>query len=188
MTTANPFDPSKPLLLEGLQYKDLDGMMKPTIHVDEFAAKLGDDADVIVLSFFVRDRQAARDLMAWFEKGYDFVLDADVSPGEIKPGRYLVYVEIRRRSAAARHIETLLDDLSTLTEFDAADWTVHHSDGEFDWNQQDFAKYIPLTPDAYRARNDEDLNDVRTAAGIEPKKIYEPTTESLALQSLAGIR
>ena len=82
------------LLLETLQYKDLEGVMKPTIHVDEFAAKMGDDNDIMVLSFFVRDKAAAKDLMNWFEKGYDFVLDADVSPGEVKPNRYLVYVEI----------------------------------------------------------------------------------------------
>jgi hypothetical protein len=49
-------------------------MMKPTIHVDEFAAKMGDDDDIIVLSFFVRDLSAAKDLVGWFEKGYDFVL------------------------------------------------------------------------------------------------------------------
>jgi len=188
MTTPNPFDPSKPLLLEGLQYKDLDGMLKPTIHVDEFAAKLGDDDDVIVLSFFVRDRQAARDLMSWFEKGYDFVLDADVSPGEIKPNRYLVYVEIRRRSSAPRLIETLLDDLSTLTEFEPQDWTVHYNNGEFNWDQDEFAKHIALTPDAYRADHEDDLNDVRTAAGIEPKKIHEPGEDVKALQSAAGIR
>ena len=40
----NPYKP----LLEGLQYRDLEGMMKPTIHVDEFAAKMGDDDDIIV--------------------------------------------------------------------------------------------------------------------------------------------
>lgn len=188
MNIPNPFAPSKPLLTEGLQYKDLDGMMKPTIHVDEFSAKLGDDADVIVISFFVRDRQAARDLMGWFEKGYDFVLDADVSPGEIKPGRYLVYVEIRRRSAAPNHIKVLLDDLSTLTEFEPKDWTVHYSDGKFAWDQGEFAKLIPLTPDAYRARNQDDLNEVRAAAGIETKPVHEITKESRMLQSLAGIR
>ena len=86
---SNPFNPAQPLLLEGLKYKDLDGMMKPTVHVDEFASKMGDDDDVIVISFFVRDLGAAKDLVSWFEKGYDFVLDADRSPGEIKPNRYL---------------------------------------------------------------------------------------------------
>ena len=52
----NPFNHNlQPLvpLFEGLQYKDLDGMMKSTMHVDEFAAKMGDDADIIVISFFV---------------------------------------------------------------------------------------------------------------------------------------
>jgi hypothetical protein len=92
--------PHRQSLLEGLGYKDLEGILKPTIHIDEFSSKMGDDDDIIVLSFFTRDKGAAKDLMNWFEKGYDFVLDADQSPGEIKPNRYLVYVEMRRRRAA----------------------------------------------------------------------------------------
>lgn len=185
----NPFNnPKLQPLLEGLQYKDLDGMMKATMHVDEFAAKMGDDADIIVLSFFVRDQQAAKDLMGWFEKGYDFVLDADRSPGEIKPNRYLVYVEIRRRSAAPQHIQQLLEDLSTLTEHEPADWQWRYQDKDYNWDEQQFADIVPLTPRAYREQSDDDLNEVRTAAGITPKKIHKPTTESLVLQSLAGIR
>ena len=46
----------------------MEGMLKPTVHVDEFASKMGDDDDVIVLSFFVRSEQAADDLVNWFEK------------------------------------------------------------------------------------------------------------------------
>ena len=176
------------MLAEGLQYKDLDGIMKPTMHVDEFSSKMGDDEDIIVLSFFVRDLQAAKDLMGWFEKGYDFVIDADRSPGEIKPSRYLVYVEIRRRSAAPQHIQQLLEDLSTLTEHEPADWQWRYQDQDYNWDEQQFADIVPLTPRAYREQTDDDLNEVRTAAGIAPKKIHEPTTESLVLQSLAGIR
>ena len=70
----------------------MEGLLKPTIHVDEFSSKMGDDDEIIVASFFVRDKSAAKDLMNWFEKGYDFVIDSDMSPGEIKPNRYLVYV------------------------------------------------------------------------------------------------
>ena len=121
-------------LLEGLQYKDLDGMLKSTVHIDEFASKMGDDEDIIVASFFVRDLQAAKDLVGWFEKGYDFVLDADRSPGEIKPSRYLVYVELRRRKSAARNIATLLDDLSTLTEFSPEDWTMRYEGKTQPWD------------------------------------------------------
>lgn len=175
-------------LLEGLQYKDLDGMMKPTIHIDEFTSKMGDDADIVVVSFFVRDLQAAKDLVNWFEKGYDFVLDADRSPGEIKPSRYLVYVELRRRSTIPGQIQDLLSDLGTLTEFDLSDWRWRYENKDYDWDEDEFAKIVPCTPNAYRRTHDEELNDVRSAAGIAPKKIHEPTTESLSLQSLAGIR
>ena len=73
-------------------------MIKPTIHIDEFSSKMGEDDDVAVASFYVTDEQAAQDLVGWFEKGYDFVLDADRSPGEIDPNKYLVYVELKRRT------------------------------------------------------------------------------------------
>jgi hypothetical protein len=184
----NPFNPAKPLLLEGLEYKDMEGLMKPTIFVDEFAAKMGDDDDIIVISFFVRDLQAAKDLMAWFEKGYDFVLDADRSPGEIKPGRYLVYVELRRRSTAPVNINTLLDDLASLTEFDTADWRMSYKGNETDWSEEAFAEQVPLTPDAYRKRYEGDLNEMRVAAGIAPRRIHEPREDVRALQSMAGLR
>ena len=43
-------------LTEGLEYKDMVGILKPTMHVDEFSSKMGDDDDVIVVSFFVSRR------------------------------------------------------------------------------------------------------------------------------------
>jgi hypothetical protein len=175
-------------LLEGLQYKDLDGMMKSTIHIDEFASKMGDDDDIIVLSFFVRDLQAAKDLTNWFEKGYDFVLDADQSPGEIKPNRYLVYIEMRRRNAAPRQIQEVLDDLNTLTEFDADDWTMVYKKKRHDWSPETFAKLVPLTPNEYRESIEGDLNEMRVAAGLDVKPIYTKISKDLqAMQAAAGI-
>lgn len=174
-------------LSEALQYKDLEGMMKSTVHVDEFAAKMGDDDDIIVISFFVRDKAAAKDLMNWFEKGYDFVLDADKSPGEIKPGRYLVYVEIRRRSTAPGNVERLLSDLSTLTEYDPEDWTLHYKGKHVPWSEEAFASLVPCTPDAYRKTHEDELNEMRTAAGIEPKRIHEVKPDVRSLQAMAGL-
>lgn len=176
-------------LFESLGFKDLDGLMKPTIHVDEFSSKMGDDDDIIVLSFFVRDPQAAKDLMNWFEKGYDFVLDADKSPGEIKPNRYLVYVEIRRRSTAGGHVETLLNDLNTLTEFeDSSAWTMHYKNKEIPFSRDTFDATVPLTPKAYRDKYEKDLNEVRIAAGMPVVTTYDPKDRELqAIQSAAGI-
>jgi len=162
--------------------------MKPTIHVDEFSSKMGDDDDIIVISFFVRDQQAAKDLMMWFEKGYDFILDADRSPGEIKPNRYLVYVELRRRSTAGGHVEELLHDLNTLTEYELDDWEMHYKDQHVPFTRDTFESLVPMSPRAYRERYDQDLNEVRSAAGLPVMVTYDRQDPALqSIQSAAGI-
>ncbi len=167
----------------------MEGLMKPTVHVDEFSSKMGDDDDIIVVSFFIRDEQAAKDLMNWFEKGYDFVIDADRSPGEIKPNRYLVYVELRRRSTAGAQVEELLNDLSSLTEFDdSSDWTMHYRGKEVPFTRDEFDRLVPLSPKAYREKIDTDLNEMRIAAGVQPVSNYDKKDPALqAIQSAAGI-
>ena len=162
-------------------------LFRSTVHVDEFSSKMGDDEDIIVLSFFVRSKAAARDLMGWFEKGYDFVLDADMSPGEIKPNRYLVYLEMRRRSSAAKNINELLSDLGTLTEFEPDDWIMTYKGKDHPWSQEQFEQLVPLTPKQYVAATESGLNEMRVAAGIETKKIHQVTPELRALQAAAGI-
>ena len=176
-------------LFESIDFKELEGLMKPTIHVDEFSSKMGDDDDIIVISFFIRDAQAAKDLMSWFEKGYDFVLDADRSPGEIKPNRYLVYVEIRRRSTAGGHVEMLLNDLNTLTEFEDSDaWTMHYKGKEIPFSRDTFDQTVPTSPKAYRDRYEGDLNEMRVAAGMPVVTTYDKKDRALqAIQSAAGI-
>lgn len=177
----------KTQLSEGLEYKDLVGMMKPTVHVDEFASKMGEDDDIIVASFYVRSRQAAKDLENWFEKGYDWVLDAATSPGEIKPGRYLVYVEMRRRSSAGRNLATAIEDLSTLTEFKPAAWSMVYGRQELPFSQEEFDRVVPLSPKDYRKHAEEDLNEMRAAAGIEPVQIHTRERDIRQLQTAAGI-
>jgi hypothetical protein len=174
-------------LFETLEYKDMVGVIKPTIHVDEFASKMGDDDDIIVISFFVRSQSAARDLMNWFEKGYDWILDADVSPGEIKSNRYLVYIELRRRTAAGRQITEIIDDLETLTEFKSEDWIMHYEGQSQPFSQETFDRTVPLSPKEYRRRKESDLNEMRAAAGIDTVQIYERDSDIIQLQSAAGI-
>jgi hypothetical protein len=115
-------------------------------------------------------------------------MDADRSPGEIKPNRYLVYIELRRRSTAPQHLQMLLDDLGTLTEFEPTDWVMHYNGRETPWSEQAFAKLVPLTPDAYRASHQGDLNEMRAAAGLPTRSVYTPKSDVLVLQSMAGIR
>ena len=179
---------SNPFVFESLEYKDMEGLLKPEIHVDEFTSKMGEDDDIIVVSFFVRDPNAAKDLMNWFEKGYDFVIDADRSPGEIKPNRFLVYVEIRRRSTAGAHVEQLLEDLSTLTEFETKDWSMVYDGKTVPFSRDEFDRTVPLSPKAYRETHEGELNEMRVAAGIPTKTIYEKDDPEIqALQAAAGL-
>ena len=182
----NPFSHLRCNLAESLEYKDMEGLVKPEIHVDEFASKMGDDDDIITISFYVRDPQAASDLVNWFERGYDWVIDADRSPGEIKTNRYLVYVELRRRRAAADFVNELLDDMSTLTEFDAGDWSMVYDGKEVPYSKEEFERLVPLSPREYRERKEHDLNEMRVAAGL-PVKASKASKDLQSLQAAAGI-
>lgn len=178
---------TKHLLSETLEYKAMVGMLKSAIHVDEFASKMGDDQDIIVISFYVRNEQAAKDLVNWFEKGYDWVLDADRSPGEIRPGRYLVYVEMQRRSTAGVKVSDMIDDLGTLTEFDRDDWSMTYQDQTVPFTTDTFDRMIPRSPREYREQREQGLNEMRVAAGLHPLVTIDSTPEIRSLQSAAGI-
>jgi len=162
-------------------------MMKPTIHIDEFASKMGDDDEIVVASFFVRDPQAAKDLVNWFEKGYDSVLDADMSPGEIKPNRYLVYVEMKRRSNTAEKLQEMLDDFHTLTEHEGSGWTMHYRDEDYPFSIDTFNRLVPTSPAEYRRRQETDLNEMRHASGIPVKQIYKRERDLDWLRNSSGL-
>ncbi len=172
---------------EGLGYKDLEKMLKPEIHIDEFASKMGDDDKISVLSFLTKSQAAAADLINWFESGYDFVMDADKSPGEIKHNRYVVYVEMQRRTSLPERVEELLDDLQTLTEFEPKDWTVVYGDQEMPFSVEAIEQMVPLSPKKYRERTETGLNSVREAAGIPPVSVYEKNQTTTDIQEQAGI-
>lgn len=168
---------TKRLLNEGLEYKSLESMVKPTLHIDEFSSKMGDDDDIAVASFYVTDDQAARDLVSWFEKGYDFILDADKSPGEIDTNKYLVYVEMKRRTSLPENLATLLDDLSTLTEHDGSGWMVSYDGKDFEFSEEAVKKHVPLSPKTYRSMKDGELNKMRNIAGLKERQIEEPAQD-----------
>jgi hypothetical protein len=175
-------------LNEGLEFKDMEGIVKPTVFIDEFSSKMGSDDEVSVVSFYVRNNRAADDLVNWFEKGYDFVLDADRSPGEVKPNRYLVYVEMKRRNSLPAWIAELLNDLSTLTEHESEhNWTVGYKGEEFPFTVEDVRSRVILSPIKYREMKEAGLNEMRVAAGIKPKSIRNNDADIKNFAALAGL-
>ena len=103
-------------LSESLHAGDLRDLVKKVFEIDSYKSKIGKDEDVVVLSFTVDQEDPAKDLENFFEMGYSFILDADVSPGETDDGTYKVYVELERTRHAADQIFELIEGVEKLTD------------------------------------------------------------------------
>ena len=178
------------ILNESLDYLDMEGQVKDTVTVDEYAAKMGQDKDIVTLTFIVNSKLAAEDLVAWFERGYDWVLDASVSDGELEPGQWLVFVEMDRRSKVPDRIVTLLDDMGTLTGYKLKDWTVEVEGDEVDADPELIRQKMILNPNQYEDKTEgteEKMNEMRIRAGIEPKVSYVEDEYIKNLKAIAGM-
>jgi hypothetical protein len=123
-------------LAEGLEANDLKRLVHDELHIDEYKSKMGKDEDVVVVSFKVAGREPALDLVNFIEKGYDWVIDADTSPGEVNKGKYLVFVEMNRRMRVPERIIEMLGDLETLTGFKLKDWKLNIGDKMLPANEE----------------------------------------------------
>lgn len=160
-------------LLEGLDYHDMKNVVLPNLSVDEYAAKMGDDSDIVTLAFTVKSNLAGKDLVSWLEIGYDYVLDASVSEGELEPGKWLVFVEMKRRSNVPKKIIDILTDLRTLTDLDLKDWTITVNENDYDANEDVLKQVIILSPNEYKKEKESsELNEMRQIAGLPNKNIY----------------
>jgi hypothetical protein len=176
-------------LNEGLDYHDMKGQIDPKITVDEYAAKMGKDSDIVTLTFKTNSKLSAEDLVAWLEIGCDYILDASVSDGEIEPGKWLVFVEMKRRSNIPEKIIQILEDLDTLTDIKAKDYTVTIKDEDYDADVNMLKQVMVLSPNDYKKLEDdeEELNEMRQIAGIGRKKIYDVDEEIRKFISKAGL-
>lgn len=181
---------------------DMEGQLDDVITVDEYSAKMGKDSDIVTLTFTVYSEQAAKDLVSWFERGYEWILDASVSEGELEPGKYLVFVEMRRRSTVPDKICQLLEDLNTLTGIKLKDWKVSIEDEEYAADPEILSEHMILNPNEYKMENETEadvetdeieagepkLDEVRIRAGLEPAKVvYENDEYIMNLKAMAGM-
>ena len=183
---------NKPILKESLDYHDLEGQMLPIVSVDEYAAHMGKDSEIVTLAFTIKSEAAGNDLVDWFERGYDWVLDAQVSEGEVKPGQYLVFVEMNRRTSVPKRIIELLDDLETLTALPVKDWTIVVDDEEYSPEEDVLKQVITISPHDYRETEEveeEEINEMRERAGLDVKPIHADKQDAdiRAFKSMAGL-
>lgn len=159
-------------LFEGFDHMDLENQVIPEISIDEYSAKTGTDDEIVTVAFTVKGEQASKDLVEWFERGYTWIIDAAVSDGELSPGKYLVFVEMNRRTTVPAKIVELVTDLETLTGLKVKDWTVTINDDEFDCEVSQIESQMILSPQEYRETKEEGLNEMRALSGSLPKKLY----------------
>jgi hypothetical protein len=174
-------------LNESLKHLDLKDILITTLGIDEFKSRIGDDSEIITLSFMVTAKEAGEDLVTWLERGYEFIIDADISPGEVERGKYYVFAELNRRPSSPRKIMEILDDIDTLTGVKGEDWTLKIKSDKFPATRENIANNISLTSQDYKKENDKDLNEWREIAGIKTSKVYETDEDILNLQRQAGI-
>lgn len=181
-------------LFEGLEQDDLKRLVHSELHIDEFKSKMGDDLNVIVLSFKVETKSPATDLMNFIERGYDWVLDADVSSGELDDGNYLVFVELERTREAPEHIVKLVKDMLNLTGQSLDEWRFKYQKNskEYQLKEETLEKVVPLNPDDYIARygsdDDQDLESMMEAARVPIKKKAPVNEFTDSLRVYAGLK
>ena len=137
------------LVNEGLKAGDLDGVVSKRFSVDQFKSKMGEDRNIMVLSFTVDGMAPAKDLERFAETGYKEVLDADATPGTLEDGKHRVFVEFARTEGVDQHVRKFLDDLKKLTNIEIFEFTYHKNVTPFEASAANLAKILPRTPEAY---------------------------------------
>lgn len=154
---------------EGLEQNDLKRLVHDELHVDEFKSKMGKDEDIIVLSFKVTGREPAEDLVNFIEKGYEWVIDADVSAGEMGDGDFIVFVECDRSPDVPANVMEMMNDIMNLTNQEVNHWRVQFrsSPDEHELSEDNIRAYVPLTTEDYLRRfGKKGLDEMRNAAGV----------------------
>jgi len=98
-----------------LYKEDLKYTMFDIFEVDSYSSKMGDDSDIVTVSFSLKEKAPAEDLVKFLESGYDYILDADVSAGEQSDNTYKVFVEIERNRHIVDNIYEILEGVKKLS-------------------------------------------------------------------------
>lgn len=180
-------------LFEGLERHDLKRLVSTRVTIDEYKSKIGTDEEIVVVSFEVSSKEPALDLVSFVEKSYEWVVDADVSSGEVSDGSYIVFVETERTPEVPENLMQLFSDLENLTDIEINEWKLEYSKPQKDieLTLDSLKDNIPSSPEQYRMmfkNKQNDIDKLKAAAGVEvdtkaPKNDF---TESLRV--MAGIR
>ena len=143
------------LVNEGLKAGDLEGVISNRFSIDQYKSKMGEDKNIMVLTFTVDGQAPAKDLERFAETGYRSVLDADATPGSMEDGKHKVFIEFARRPEVVSEIMAFLDDLKKLTNIEEFEYTYHKGENPTMVSAGTMSETIPTTPEDYEQRVNE---------------------------------
>ena len=142
---------------------DLSNTIDKIFEIDSFASKMGDDKNIVTLSFSLTGKEAAKDLSNFLEKGYSFILDSDVTEGEQSDGTYKVFVEMERDSEVGENIFEILDGVKKLSGKDDFKFRYYKGFRSYEATQDKISEMVPTDPDKYGISMQENaLNNYKT--------------------------
>jgi len=123
--------------------------------IDSYSSKMGDDKNIVTLSFSVVSKEAATDLSGFLERGYSFILDSDVTPGEQQDGSYRVFVELERNKDVPEQIFEIMDGVGKLSERDDFKFRYYKSFRSHPLAIDKLEEFVPVDPDSYGIKMNE---------------------------------
>jgi hypothetical protein len=132
-----------------LKQHDLRDLVDHIVEIDSYKSKMGADKDIVTLAFSTKTLESAQDLSTFFEKGYNFVLDADATKGEQSDGTYKVFVELERNRQVSENIMEIMNGVTNLTAIENMKFRYYKNWRSKDLNQETLEDSIPTDPDDY---------------------------------------
>lgn len=167
----------------GLRQNDLHDMLVNIFEIDSYASKMGDDKDIVTLSFSLKEKAPADDLMNFLEKGYGFILDADVTPGEQHDGTYKVFVELERNKEATKNILEIVDGVKKLSNMDELKFRYYKNFRSRTADESSLAEMVPIDPSDYGLKvNESNLDNYKNFFNRSFLDSVEMVSETLTIK------
>lgn len=138
-----------------LRQGDLHDLVYHIIEVDSYKSKMGSDEEIVTISFSTKTKESADDLMSFIERGYEFVLDADATPGEQRDGTYKVFVEIERNKNVPDQILEIIDGVKNLSNLESVRFRYYKNWKSYPVEDSSLKEMIPLDSSQYDVKVNE---------------------------------
>lgn len=147
---------------EAIKNNDLRGLVSNLVSIDQYKSKMGEDKNMVVVAFKVKDKDPAYDLSQFIETGYtNKVLDVDVSSGPNKDGDYTVYVEAPRDSKLYDTVGSILNDITHVDE-EVGSWvfTSYENKSPLEFTKENFSTWVLTSSYDYVVKHDPKAKEI----------------------------